>query len=275
MNKTLGALLAATAVLAGGIQSAHAAVCTMGGLNSGFHVISFDLAQGSPLTLGVGGRRGTYPYQDKSNWHSAFGIVIIDRASAESVAWWIGNSGAMRSRVVVAGAGADVRQEVVSPYWPSGSEYAHVPPGLPAGSYVAVGFGVGGGPGLLGPDEWRATLGVNGALDCSNQGLGHVFSYDQTDFQGTQVFAPGAGYGSGLHLEVDHPKRFTVGLINTGNFAGAGTNVLSLRTPDGRSGSLSHDIRPLSGGAGRWRFDLQYSGVRPSTLISGVTFNLQ
>lgn len=259
--------------------AAAATQCTFGGPTPSFQVLRFELPSwGSTfVTLGLEGRRALQPANDDGSWHLAQGVMLVD-AGGEIVAYRIESAGKAPARAVVrAGGTTIVDQAVPAAEAPFSSYRALVPPSLPAGTYYAVGFGVGGGQGLLGPNEWRATVGLDGAHACEAIDVdGETFDHDHTDFEGgTQLYAPGAGIAEGIRLTFGTQRSVVLGLIDAGVIAPAGARAatVTFETPGG-SGKVENDIRPLRSGAGRHAFEAAYRGAWPHVIVAGVALDL-
>lgn len=252
----------------------QASICQFGGLTPGSYAIKLDLPNGSDyMTLGIGGRRATQALNDNDSWHLAEGIIVFNATTLVPYAWWLYTDGSTVPRVVVHSGNLQFERDILAPETAQRLEYASIPGGLPPGSYIAAAFGVGGGNGILGPNEWRVAVGVRGNHDCTNQASGELFDYDHTDFEGTQVYAPGVGHGQTLTLDVSMSRSFVVGLVSSATPLGTGESRLEYATPTG-TGSSQGNIRPFVSRNGTYNFRLNYLGVRPVSKVAGFNFDI-
>ena len=274
-------LVLATSALGSGV--AHGATsCQLSGGPSSFQVLRIDLPAGSDyLGLGIGGRQATQViHQDESAWHLSSGVIIINAQTAAIGAYWI-------HAVSAVGGGAPPRavieidgQTVVDQRTPVSEgafvgEKANVPPGLPPGTWYAVGFGIGGGQDALGRSEWRATV-ISDGISCEPLAVeGSVFDYNQTHFSGgTQVYASGVGMASDVKLRWSAERRVVAGLLAADVFPNFGGQAdLSYSLPHG-GGQVSNSITPLASTAGLHEFTANYQGTSPTILVAGVAFNV-
>lgn len=255
--------------------------CVFGGPTPGAQVMRLDLPSGSSfLTLELSTTRTTRPVAGEEDWHLAVGLVVINADSLEAAApvieaYRVTSIGMWPRRVVVQADGMPgIDSPAPVPEIPYAHERSRLRDGLPAGSYLVVGFGTDGGG--AGPNEyWMAGIQVSGTHACVPIGNGESFDYDHTEFSGgTQAYAPGLGYGEGIRLAFDSPGDFSVGLMDAQTQAKSASSVrLKYSMPSG-VGESSQELQPFVSVGGRFEFEARYVGWSPLVLIAGAGVDL-
>lgn len=261
------------------VAPAHAAdeitSCTMGGPTPGSKTIRFDLPEGTDfLSLEPRGTRPVRPVSDEKNWHLAEGIVIVNLDTHAIEAYRVESSGSAPRRVIVRADGTTVvDQGTTAPDGPFYHTSIRNRPGLPAGSYLAVGFGTDGSAAF--PNEqWGAQVRLAGTHACTPYGAGATFEFDQSRFGGgTQVYLGPYGMARDIeHARTIAPADLVVGLMDAA-VQGSGTARLAFETPAG-SGVVEDAIVPFVSTEGTHRFTGSYDGIYPLLLVAGVALDL-
>lgn len=212
---------------------------------------------------------------ERSSWHMATGIAVVDERTKQVVAARFIQSGSSPRRIAVSGAGQDVRQDVAAPGAPFNHVGGEVPAVLPGGVYDVVAFGSDGDPAVPNP-WWSGQLSVGARVACDAvPATTRLFDHDGSDFTGgTQVSGYGVGYAAGTRLALTTPKDMNVvGMIDAERQF-AGSVRVSYRPPHGQGGAVTDDLESFSGGGGRYTFTADADGVFPVTLVSGVAYRL-
>ena len=267
----------AALLLAVQIGAAHAAAgtdCSFGGPTPGWQVVKLDLPQGSSfLTLELGSIRTQRGLNDNNNWHLASGILVVNAATLKIEAFRVSSKGMAPRRVVVADGTSTTSQDVTVadvPYEHSRSGFRD---GLPAGSYYVISFGSDGGS-KLANEWWSAGVQVSPHVACTGIGDGVTFDYDQTEFDGMQVYAPGVGYAEDVELSVHDGHELVAGLMDVETQGRAASNVALHYDMPGGSGDLSQQLVPFLSVGGDFHFAGSYQGEYPLLAIAGVGVDL-
>lgn len=252
--------------------------CPFGGPTPGWAAIRLELPSGTEfLTLELGGARAARPVYDDENWHLAQGVLVLDADTLALEAYRVGSQGMAPRRVVLrAGGTTAAAQSVAAPDVPYEHAAARLRDGLPPGNYLAIAFGTDGGRALQN-EWWSAGVQVSGDHRCTPIGQGETFDHDHTDFGGgTQVYAPGAGYGEGLSHAFSTTRRIVVGLLDAETQARAASSVsLTYETPTTAEPiTISQKLVPFVSTAGDYRFEGSFRGVYPVLLVAGVAVDI-
>jgi hypothetical protein len=258
-------------------QAAGTTRCVFGGSVSGYRALRIELPAGSDfLVLELHGRRNLRPITQESSWHLAEGLLVIDAASREIVAYQVLNAGTAPPVIVAeVDGGPRVREPVTAPEGPWIHSSRKLPPDLPPGTYDVVAFGTGGPSQGANAQTWGASIYLQGSHACASAVAGETFDYDHTHFAGgLQAYAAGVGVAEGISLTFETSRSLVVGLIDAG-FQGADTGEVAV-TYDlaGQAGTLGREIVPFVSAAGTHTFTARYRGVYPIVNVTGVALDL-
>lgn len=248
-------------------------LCSMGGPTPGFKVMKLSLPQGSDyLGIELKAARTTRPVDDGASWHFARGVVVLD-ASFRLIAYRLEHSGVSPKTVLIDADGQRVRQDVPG----ADGQFVHLEqklvPGLGAGDYYVVGFGVDGDRRL--PNEyWTVDVRARGAQSCSGVAVGETFDLDHTDATGgTQVYAANVGTASGAQLSYTSARTISVGLLDCATQL-TGTASCAMTDADGDTASTEDRMIPFVAGPGTSTATFSYEGTFPVVAIAGASFDL-
>jgi hypothetical protein len=250
--------------------------CSMGGPVSGYRALRISLPHGASYAdLRFTSSRPTYVAGDRSSWHLAQGVALIDARTRNIITFRVGSWGSSPRRVVIRQNGTDlVRQDVAGPDSPFVHASSTPVQGLLPGTYYAIGFGTDGDRRLPNP-LWGAEIKLGADATCISVGTGGVFDYDQTQFAaGTQVSAWGPGFAQQITKSFTSRRQIVFGLMDIA-VQGAGSDQLSYSLPGQRTGTLSNRIVPFVAGPGRFTFRASFTGLFPLALVSGVVLDLK
>ena len=256
------------------LSSAHAdqgTDCSFGGPTPGWRALKLDLPQGSTfLTLELGSTRVQRGLSGQDDWHLASGIVVVEAQTLALEAFRVSSKGMAPRRAVVDASGERVVQDVTAPDVPYEHGASGFRNGLPAGSYYVIAFGSDGGP--ANPNEWwSAGIQVSATVPCTPVGDGGVFDFDQTDFDGTQVYAPGAGYADSITMQTTMTRQVVVGLMDAETQGRVASNISLDYTTPMAAGTVSQKLIPFVSTAGAHSFTASYTGEYPVINITGAS----
>lgn len=274
----IAAIVALAAVLLGvPASAADTTRCVFGGAVPGYRALRLELPGGSDfLVIELHGRRDPRPLADESGWHLAEGIMILDAATRELVAYQVLNAGAAPPVLVAETDGTQhARQGVQAPDAPWIHSGRKAPPRLAPGTYDVVAFGTGGPSSGARAQRWGASVYLRGSHACASATAGETFDYNHTHFSGgTQLYAAGIGVADGISLAFDTTRPLVVGLMDATSH-GQQTGAVSLQFDlPGHSGTLQGEIAPFVSSAGTHSFTASYRGVHPLVNIAGVALDL-
>ncbi|MHB8512684.1 MAG: hypothetical protein ACYDCC_10950 [Actinomycetota bacterium] len=246
--------------------------CPFGGPTPSSDIVRLDLSQtgSSFLTLDLGGTRTQRVVNNDQNWHLGEGIFVVNASTFALEAYRLDSQGMAPRHAIASVNGTTIDQPISSPDVPYEHYAASLRDGLPPGVYYVIAFGVDGGAGS--PNEqWSAAVTVSGTNVCTPVGDADVLDVNQTDFRGgTQLYAPGVGYGNGLTYSFQTQRQLIVGYIDAETQARSASSVsVSYQTPTSE-GTLSQVLTPMISTAGQYQFSASYQGVYPLIGIAGV-----
>jgi len=212
------------------------------------------------------------PAGDRSSWHLAEGVAVINASTGALVTWRVASYGSSPRRAVVESSGMQVaRQEFTGPDAPFVHQVTAPVPSLAPGSYYLVGFGTDGDRRLPNP-WWGAEVHLAENVPCTPVGSGETFDYDQTDFSGgTQVAAWGAGIAQDEHLSFHLARHLVFGLMDVATQV-AGSAKLDYEIPGAKASATQ--ITAFASTDGDYSFTANFAGIFPVTVIAGIALDI-
>ncbi|MHB8512677.1 MAG: hypothetical protein ACYDCC_10915 [Actinomycetota bacterium] len=250
--------------------------CSFGGPTPGFRAMQFSLPSGSQfLTIEFTSSRPTMPVGDRSSWHFAQGIGVIDAATNELVAWKVVSQGSSPRRATIEynGEQPSVHQEFTGPDAPFTHTSVGLVPSLAPGTYDIVAFGTDGDTRLPNP-WWGGFVEVSAPVQCTPLGSGDIIDKDQTDFSGgTQAMVYGAGVAQNETLKVHTDRSLVFGIMDAATQL-EGSATLDYSMPGNVQGIVSNSIQPFASTQGDYSFAANYSGLFPLISIDATALDL-
>jgi hypothetical protein len=248
-------------------------LCSMGGPTPGFKAIRVDLPSGSNyLGIELKASRTTRPVDDGASWHFARGVMVLS-SNFDLIAYRLEHSGVSPKTVIVDEQG----QHVVQPAPGVDGPFVHLQqqlvPGLPAGSYYVVGFGVDGDR-RLANEYWSVDVRAQGAWSCNSVAIGETFDLNQSHARGSQVYAANVGVADDAVLEYASTRQLSVGLLDCDTQLVGGASC-SLTTPGGQTVESEDEIVPFVAGPGTSSVTFEYEGTFPVIALAGASFDLR
>lgn len=207
------------------------------------------------------------------------GIFVIDPVTARTMgAYYISQAGTSATVHFEAAGQKTIRtlpqRDLVVG---SNGTQTFLPGTYKAGRYHILGLSMGGGDGasLAGTDDRTETyteVGGTGLTDCTPVAInGSLHHFDEHDFIGTQISAPGAGVRQKVKLAYDNADQYLVGAVH---HEAALYSYFDISSPTG-GGRIPNAVAPISSFDGRYTFLADQAGIPARISINFLTYTLQ